>query len=110
MEADWGKLPEWRAKHHHCRGSTAIKGSKCLHTICTLQAEGKEITVSMFIDLEQTFEQNRNHIMKETHRSELCIKAQKERKKKKPRVNGITTASGIMRKHLAPTKHEGAED
>jgi hypothetical protein len=83
MEADWGKLPEWRAKHHHCRGSTAIKGSKCLHTICTLQAEGKEITVSMFIDLEQTFEQNRNHIMKETHRSELCIKAQKERKKKK---------------------------
>lgn len=38
----------------------------------------------MFIDLEQTFEQNRNHIMKETHRSELCIKAQKERKKKSP--------------------------
>lgn len=36
----------------------------------------------MSIDLKQTFEHNRNHIMKETQRNKLCIKAQKEQKRK----------------------------
>lgn len=69
-----------------------------LHVCRSYTDENK--TISMSIDLRETFEQNRNHIMKIT-RSRITL----HRNRKKPRVNGITTAEGIMRTSTL-TKHD----